>query len=368
MKKIVLLSGTLELSGSTTWLLALHEAMRAAAADVVHIVVGEKSKVLPGGGRVFHTGRARRHWRLRCLRLLFVHRLFPGFFRAAEDAEYGRWIDSILRSLDWKSGEVCVIKDFTSYTPVNFRGGDVVAVVHQVLTGREKQIGMLDGRHYCSRLVAVSEFSADAVRRQGLSVERVIGNPLDLAALRARAAEFEPGFDFDYIVFVGRLHEDKGVLELLEAFARLESSPRLKLVYVGDGKARAALGELASSLGIEGRVVFAGYQANPYPYMRRARLLALPSKSEAMPYVVLEASALDVPCLMAGFPAAREFFEADAIVPFAGDRDAFVAALAARMTSFLRAPRVLVKDGVLARMEPKQVAGEYLALAGRSVQ
>lgn len=368
MKKIVLLSGKLELSGSTTWLIALHEAIGELGADVVHIVIGEKSQVSPGRGRIFYTGKVVKRGLLKYMRTFSLHKLFPRFFAAKEDAEYARRVGAVLDTLAWHEKDVFVIKDFSTYTPANFRGGAVLSVIHHVLDEHEKQLGMLDERYYCSNLVAVSNAVADAAMRLDLPVDAVILNPMSAESVRSRAMEFKPPLDFGYIVFAGRLHETKGVLELLEAFARLSPDVGVKLVYVGDGKAREAIAKLAASLDLSDRVVLAGYQGNPYPYMAGARLLVLPSRSEAMGYVLMEAAALDVPCITAGFPAAYEFLEPDAIVPLSDGREAFVEALAEKMEWFLREPRVLVKDGVLARMAPKQVAGEYLALAGRSVQ
>lgn len=57
MKKIVLLSGKLELSGSTTWLIALHEAIGELGADVVHIVIGKSPRFHRDGAGFSTQGR-----------------------------------------------------------------------------------------------------------------------------------------------------------------------------------------------------------------------------------------------------------------------------------------------------------------------
>ncbi len=69
------------------------------------------------------------------------------------------------------------------------------------------------------------------------------------------------GFTPEDIVIgtVGRLFHLKGHEDILRAAAKVASKfPNLKLLFVGDGILREDLKRLASSLGLEGRVVFAG--------------------------------------------------------------------------------------------------------------
>jgi len=62
------------------------------------------------------------------------------------------------------------------------------------------------------------------------------------------------------LVFVGRLVEEKGVADLLQAVAQLRADlPDVTAMIVGDGQDRAALQELARSLNLEDRVAFPGW-------------------------------------------------------------------------------------------------------------
>src|SRR5262249_39709587 len=75
---------------------------------------------------------------------------------------------------------------------------------------------------------------------------------------------------------VGRLNEVKRQDLLLRAFAQLKAtSPALRLLLVGDGPMRASLQEMATSLGVEGAVHFAGYQAQPERYLGVMDIFAL---------------------------------------------------------------------------------------------
>lgn len=122
-------------------------------------------------------------------------------------------------------------------------------------------------------------------------------NAIDLDHIRARAAQpLEPGLvpAGPFIVSVGRLEESqKDFTSLLHAYARLvEQGIGERLVLVGDGASRPSLEALAQSLGLADRVTFAGFQSNPYAWIRQARLMAFSSKMEGLPNVLLEGLAV----------------------------------------------------------------------------
>ncbi|NTU71303.1 MAG: glycosyltransferase, partial [Coriobacteriia bacterium] len=155
-------------------------------------------------------------------------------------------------------------------------------------------------------LVAVSHPIADdlvaafAVPRDRIELMR---NAVDLAAASAMAVEqIEPGVFEDgvqSVLYVGRLNRAKGLDYLLRAFARLGAGRTARLVIVGDGEYGVFLRALAVHLGLSDRVHFAGAQVNPFKYMARADLLVLPSLSEGLPTVLVEAIDLlanRVPC------------------------------------------------------------------------
>ncbi len=151
------------------------------------------------------------------------------------------------------------------------------------------------------RVVAVSRPLGDAVASFGVPRERIdiVYNGVDTALFRPRdraEARAEVGHGGDarkWFLYVGRLEEAKGVLDLLEAFSRLaRRRSDVRLVIVGDGRARAACARaLAGGLGE--RVLLAG----PRPleevprWMAACDSLVLPSWAEGTPNVVLEALA-----------------------------------------------------------------------------
>lgn len=155
------------------------------------------------------------------------------------------------------------------------------------------------------RVIAVSEGVADdlatrfAVPRGRMSV---IGNAIDGAALRRRAAE-PPAIDLppDFLLGVGRLVANKNFALLLAAYAEVPGAP--PLVLLGQGPEEPSLRAQAEALGIAGRVHFAGYVDNPYPIMQRARALVSASRAEGFPNTLIEAMSLGCPVVATDCPS-----------------------------------------------------------------
>jgi glycosyltransferase involved in cell wall biosynthesis len=152
------------------------------------------------------------------------------------------------------------------------------------------------------RLLTISEDMArDLVRDLRLPRERVrtIHNCVDVTYVKRRARE-EPAVPVPgpFLVYVGRLHPQKGVDLLLEAYACSRARERYRLVLVGDGAQREALRALAERLGVAGRVVTTGFVDNPWSLMSRARAFVLPSLWEGFGNVVIEAMACGAPVIV----------------------------------------------------------------------
>jgi glycosyltransferase involved in cell wall biosynthesis len=97
------------------------------------------------------------------------------------------------------------------------------------------------------------------------------------------------------VLFVGRLVEKKGCEDLLRAVAAGVRSA--KLTIIGDGPLREALSRLARELDVPADFLGAQPHERVHDEMRRAQLVALPSRTaadgdqEGLPVVALEAAA-----------------------------------------------------------------------------
>jgi glycosyltransferase involved in cell wall biosynthesis len=100
---------------------------------------------------------------------------------------------------------------------------------------------------------------------------------------------------------VGRLVEVKRQDLLIRAFAALcalGKHANTWLLLVGDGPERQRLEQLAYSLGVRGRTVFAGFQAEPQGFYQAMDLFALTSRHEGLPLALLEAWASGLPVVV----------------------------------------------------------------------
>jgi len=125
-----------------------------------------------------------------------------------------------------------------------------------------------------------------------------INNPIDyekLAAANYPVPSEYAGLKRPIVLFVGRLVALKRVHLLFDAWMQLPESERGSLVYVGSGPQAESLRMAACRHGVSESVVLAGFQDNPYPYIRHADVLVLQSRHEGLPNVVLEALALRTP-------------------------------------------------------------------------
>jgi glycosyltransferase involved in cell wall biosynthesis len=100
------------------------------------------------------------------------------------------------------------------------------------------------------------------------------------------------------ILFVGNLKQDKGCVTLLEAFQQLViDDATVDLYYIGSGVCSSMLNDLVSKANLMNRVFQLGSmdQQKISKWMNVADVVALPSKNEGVPNVLLEAMACGVP-------------------------------------------------------------------------
>lgn len=150
------------------------------------------------------------------------------------------------------------------------------------------------------RIVTVANaVTADLVTEFRLPSDRitVAHNPVDLIRIgNAGRVPVEGSlYSANTIVAVGRLVRLKGFDILIRAVARLPESLDVRLLVVGDGVERKGLERLIAELDVGHRVTMLGMRANPWQFMARAKVLAVPSRTEAFPSVIGEAFALSVP-------------------------------------------------------------------------
>ncbi len=113
--------------------------------------------------------------------------------------------------------------------------------------------------------------------------------------------------------FVGRLTEDKGIPELVEAFDEvLKEVPSARLLLVGwfDRSDDALSESLRRRILTHPAIIYTGYVADTAAYYKAMDVMVLPTWREGFPNVVLEAAASGIPVITTIATGSR-----DAVIP-----------------------------------------------------
>jgi glycosyltransferase involved in cell wall biosynthesis len=138
-----------------------------------------------------------------------------------------------------------------------------------------------------------------------------------------------PDRDAADLLFVGELRRLKGVDVLIEAVALAAPRRELRLAIVGAGPDEGRFRDQVRMNGVDHLVGFHG----PLPVrqaLQRGRLLILPSRAEAFPYVMLEAMAAARPIIASRTGGIPELVGAESLVP-PGEASALLAAIEAAL-------------------------------------
>lgn len=163
----------------------------------------------------------------------------------------------------------------------------------------------------CIIMVLAARFKVSLVK-MGIQAERIQvtstmfdGN--DFWGLKAQKQEGRKE-----LVFMSRFVREKGVYELLDAFARTARKyPEVRLVLLGDGPERVGMEQRVAALGLNGRVDFRGYLRGKEKAqsLLDAKLFVFPSYyGEGCPVVLLEAMAAGLPVITHGAGGIPDLF------------------------------------------------------------
>lgn len=227
-------------------------------------------------------------------------------------------------------------------------------------------------RDRVDRFVAVSSAVRDALCAGGVRPECVITIPngIDIATVRSDAGLPAPeglAAAGPLVGCVGRLAPVKGV----EYFIRMAGSlgfqlPRARFVIAGSGPEESHLREIAYAHGLGERLAFLGHVSLVAPVLAACDVVVIPSLSEGMPTVALEAMALGKPVVgtrVGGLVDVVVDGETGLLVPSADPE-----ALAAAVARLLRDPALATRMGEAgaARAEERftvqRMVGDHLAL------
>jgi len=94
---------------------------------------------------------------------------------------------------------------------------------------------------------------------------------------------------------IAELHPIKGLDILIDSAKEITKDENVQFVIIGEGQIRQELEEKIQSSNLENKVILLGFLDNAAKYLKAFDLFALPSRSEALALVVLEAGLAQVP-------------------------------------------------------------------------
>jgi len=165
--------------------------------------------------------------------------------------------------------------------------------------------------HRADTIITVSrEVGRIFQRKFGEEKVRVIHNPHDIGAIRARAGEevSHPWFvpkGGPVVVGIGRLRRQKNFHLLIQAVSDLNRrrARPVRLALFGEGPERRQLLRTIRRLGQGENIALMGWVPNPHRYLARADLFVLSSDWEGLPNTLIEALACGVPVISTDCPS-----------------------------------------------------------------
>lgn len=181
---------------------------------------------------------------------------------------------------------------------------NIPLLFHVHLPNRHQLCSMVESLGLvCADLVTVnSETMYEELNNRLLNERRLPVRGLEVVKNGVDIEEFVPATDWPaddaYILFVGRLVEQKGVEHLLRALSTVRVKfPDVRLKVVGDGEFRQPLERIAKNLMLAPQVEFLGWQtgADLVKLYQQAQLVVIPSIYEPFGMTALEALACQRP-------------------------------------------------------------------------
>jgi glycosyltransferase involved in cell wall biosynthesis len=158
-------------------------------------------------------------------------------------------------------------------------------------------------KHIATELISILDISQEKMHHIPNGVDIVRYHPAT-ATVRQRTRErFDLPCDMKIVLFVGRLESRKRVDLLLKAWQTISNKHDAILLVAGRGRMMSELKSLCSNLKLDRRVIFHGYSSDVNLLMQTADIFVLPSATEGMPNVLLEAMASGLPAILSEIPA-----------------------------------------------------------------
>lgn len=172
--------------------------------------------------------------------------------------------------------------------------GSLLESNDHVYTEVKDKINIFDGH-----LAVSSGIQQQLIEDYNAKNVSLVYNPVDSAKILPQ--------DKYKLIYIGRIDENKRVIELLTQLSLLKGQWRLDIYgSTGNHKKDIAFLDKISALGLLKRVYFHGWKDDPWKEIDKAGILLLNSKEEAFGLVIIEAMQRGIPVLAAASQGPRE--------------------------------------------------------------
>lgn len=203
---------------------------------------------------------------------------------------------------------------FRRKTVVKLANSGQASDIHKMRIGQQLPLSrfLLPLALQSDRFVATNREIVQELIAAGVPADRITQLPNGVETDSISAKANYDLHDTVRLIFVGRLHQQKGLDVLFTAFQQLlKKRPHLnlQLQLLGDGPLREDLLAQAQQLGIASQVEFVGMTEQVFDYLQQADIFILPSRSEGQSNALLEAMACGLPVIVSDIPANLEVIE-----------------------------------------------------------
>lgn len=141
---------------------------------------------------------------------------------------------------------------------------------------------------------------------------QVVGNPINLSAIREKVDEKGILQEPSDIIFLGRLSPQKKPLFFLEIVADIvKQIPNLRVAMVGSGELHEEVEAKIVELCLQNNVTLYGFQKNPYGLLNASKVMCMPSAWEGFGLAAIEALALGKPVTAAPVGGLKEIVNSE---------------------------------------------------------
>ena len=226
---------------------------------------------------------------------------------------------------------------------------------------RHKLKSLLDNKDIITVSTGIQHDVIHNVRIKPKSIITIY-NPLDFDNIKKLAQEPNPFENENYIIHVGRLTKSKRHDVLLKAYAK--ANIKEKLLLLGEGPLKENIRKQASDLGIEEKVIFAGFHQNPYPIIKNANLYVASSDYEGFLIALVEALVLGIPVISTNCPHGPGEILVNPLsknLVSVGDYEAIAEKIEEILTNREKAVNAISRAS-LERFDVKIIANKYISL------